>query len=340
MPKLVVLQGPKTSAEFQLDGERCTLGRDETCDISLADSKSSRNHALIVKRGDSFYLRDLSSRNGTFHNGKKLTDEVELALGDMVTVGHTLLQLVSETASPSVSASPPAPAAVRMRCPNCGAHVRGQMEQFAQPARCPRCGAQGIFMAAEGHARGDTSDFPPVAPQAEAPVVLPQGDAQHWNEGGTRGPEATDRNTPTAARAPEPTAATQAMEAIPDGRKMAVVGAVIVVALGVICFFVQRAEWKGIKAAHKMYERGEKKEAVEIYRKVIDDRSISSLSSAEEITAYARLTDYEAEFGNKDVARKLIEQALEHKPPGFSLTSEAGRALLAEVERQSREAER
>jgi predicted RNA-binding Zn-ribbon protein involved in translation (DUF1610 family) len=309
MPKLVVLQGPKTSAEFQLDGERCTLGRDETCDISLADSKSSRNHALIVKRGDSFYLRDLSSRNGTFHNGKKLTDEVELALGDMVTVGHTLLQLVSETASPSVSARPPAPAAVRMRCPNCGAHVRGQMEQFAQPARCPRCGAQGIFMAAEGHARGDTSDFPPIAPQAEAPAVAA-------------------------------TAATQALEAIPDGRKMAVVGAVIVVALGVICFFVQRAEWKGIKAAHKMYERGEKKEAVEIYRKVIDDRSISSLSSAEEITAYSRLTDYEAEFGNKDVARKLIEQALEHKPPGFSLTSEAGRTLLAEVERQSREAER
>lgn len=76
------------------DGQRfriqstCTLGRASANDIVLADPKVSRRHALIqVQKQYQFWLIDLGSSNGTFLNGHRVTQPVQLRNQDQIEVG-------------------------------------------------------------------------------------------------------------------------------------------------------------------------------------------------------------------------------------------------------------
>lgn len=59
------------------------LGRDSGCDITIPGTHLSRRHAEIAINGDSLLVRDLSSSNGTFINGKKVASG-ELYPGDQI----------------------------------------------------------------------------------------------------------------------------------------------------------------------------------------------------------------------------------------------------------------
>lgn len=59
------------------------LGRDSTCDITIPGTHLSRRHAEIAISGNKLLVRDLGSSNGTFVNGKKVTN-AELYPGDQV----------------------------------------------------------------------------------------------------------------------------------------------------------------------------------------------------------------------------------------------------------------
>ncbi|MGB1250423.1 MAG: FHA domain-containing protein [Candidatus Promineifilaceae bacterium] len=58
--------------EFELDGERLTLGRTDINEICLPDKEVSRRHAAFICQDGSWSLYDLGSSNGTFLNGLKL----------------------------------------------------------------------------------------------------------------------------------------------------------------------------------------------------------------------------------------------------------------------------
>ncbi len=62
------------------------IGRLAECEISLRDSRISRQHAQIVAEDDSYYLEDLNSRHGTFVNGKKITRH-KLSANDRIDFG-------------------------------------------------------------------------------------------------------------------------------------------------------------------------------------------------------------------------------------------------------------
>ncbi|MBI3695624.1 MAG: SpoIIE family protein phosphatase [Acidobacteria bacterium] len=49
------------------------IGRLAECELSLRDSRISRQHAQVVIEDDQYFLEDLNSRHGTFVNGKKVT---------------------------------------------------------------------------------------------------------------------------------------------------------------------------------------------------------------------------------------------------------------------------
>lgn len=68
-------------------GETATIGRGEDNDIVVPDNFVSHEHALITRYKHAFWLTDLSSTNGTFHNNRRVTDEVVLHDGDLITVG-------------------------------------------------------------------------------------------------------------------------------------------------------------------------------------------------------------------------------------------------------------
>ncbi len=50
-----------------------TIGRDEHNDICIDDGRVSRNHARVFYDNDHWWIRDLSSRNGTFLDGEPIT---------------------------------------------------------------------------------------------------------------------------------------------------------------------------------------------------------------------------------------------------------------------------
>lgn len=66
------------------------LGRDtHEAQIALSDPAVSWLHAEISRHGDTFYLRDLGSRNGTFANGELLSVPRPLQDGDRIHLGNT-----------------------------------------------------------------------------------------------------------------------------------------------------------------------------------------------------------------------------------------------------------
>jgi pSer/pThr/pTyr-binding forkhead associated (FHA) protein len=68
-------------------GETVSIGRSETNDIVVPETFVSHEHALITRYKHAFWLTDLNSNNGTFHNNRRVTDEVLLHDGDLITVG-------------------------------------------------------------------------------------------------------------------------------------------------------------------------------------------------------------------------------------------------------------
>jgi pSer/pThr/pTyr-binding forkhead associated (FHA) protein len=76
------------------DGAPLVIGRSADADLPLADPEASRRHARLALVRGVVYLADLGSSNGTFLNGKALTDEsIELRPGDDVDVGNTRITL-------------------------------------------------------------------------------------------------------------------------------------------------------------------------------------------------------------------------------------------------------
>lgn len=67
--------------EHALAGEM-RVGRTDDCEITLADPRVSRNHAVLRVEGTRVLLEDKGSANGTLVNGLRLVGSVELKNGD------------------------------------------------------------------------------------------------------------------------------------------------------------------------------------------------------------------------------------------------------------------
>ena len=83
---LIVQRGPNTGARFLLDDDEVTSGRHPDSDIFLDDVTVSRKHALFVRSGGGYLVRDAGSLNGTYVNRERI-DEAVLSTGDEVQIG-------------------------------------------------------------------------------------------------------------------------------------------------------------------------------------------------------------------------------------------------------------
>ncbi len=66
-----------------------TIGRDPSADLRIEDRFASGVHCRIHNRGNTYLLEDLGSTNGTYLNGARLSDEIELSDLDEIGIGET-----------------------------------------------------------------------------------------------------------------------------------------------------------------------------------------------------------------------------------------------------------
>ncbi|MBX3432399.1 MAG: FHA domain-containing protein [Pirellulales bacterium] len=90
MASLFVIQGRDQGSRFPLEESIHSIGRTQTNTIRLHDTEVSRNHAELIRRGDSYVLRDTGSSNGTYVNGQMVAERA-LLTGDQIQVGSSLL---------------------------------------------------------------------------------------------------------------------------------------------------------------------------------------------------------------------------------------------------------
>ncbi|MDR2115278.1 MAG: SpoIIE family protein phosphatase [Planctomycetaceae bacterium] len=69
---------------FPLNTDTARIGRYADCDICLDHNGVSREHALIIREKNGYYVEDLKSRNGTFINDKQVTGKVRLQDNDLL----------------------------------------------------------------------------------------------------------------------------------------------------------------------------------------------------------------------------------------------------------------
>ena len=101
---LIINRGRSAGKEFPVHEDEAYIGRsdadsgifpDVDLDSDDPEAKVSRRHARITRRGEQYYIDDLSSTNGTFINrGRRLLpgDRQPLNDGDEIIIGKTFLR--------------------------------------------------------------------------------------------------------------------------------------------------------------------------------------------------------------------------------------------------------
>jgi hypothetical protein len=68
---------------------RSIVGRSSEADVHLSQDDVSRQHALLWREAGSAWIVDLESSNGTFINGERCSDVVDLIDGDRISFADT-----------------------------------------------------------------------------------------------------------------------------------------------------------------------------------------------------------------------------------------------------------
>lgn len=96
--KLIVHGGKNEGAVIVVNKPQFVIGRLPECNLRIESKALSRRHAQIDVNDGSVTIKDLGSTNGTFVDGKKITEPVELKNGQMLRVGplETTVQISAE----------------------------------------------------------------------------------------------------------------------------------------------------------------------------------------------------------------------------------------------------
>jgi len=79
---------------FDLCERIIRIGRGPSCDVFLDGRSVSRRHAHLERRADRWWVIEDGSMNGTYVNGVRLDREWELAGGDRIKVGTSILKFL------------------------------------------------------------------------------------------------------------------------------------------------------------------------------------------------------------------------------------------------------
>ena len=104
MAHLTVKHANGSSDKFPVSRLRTTIGRSARADLCIPDAFASRLHAEVRQEGDSYWLVDLGSANGTRLDGAPVTTTLPLINGGEIQIGETRIEFQSD-ARPVISFS-------------------------------------------------------------------------------------------------------------------------------------------------------------------------------------------------------------------------------------------
>lgn len=92
---VMMLEEVTTHARFPVLYWENSIGRSRSCDITLPDATMSRDHAVLMRREEGWFIIDTNSKAGTFVNGTKLKPTVRARIhpGDTIAMGSSALSL-------------------------------------------------------------------------------------------------------------------------------------------------------------------------------------------------------------------------------------------------------
>lgn len=100
MANLIVRTAGGNPTTFPLTRLRTTIGRSARSDVCIPDAFASRLHAEIRQEGDSWWLHDLGSANGTKLNGTLVTGTLPIFSGNEVQIGETSIVFENDIQAP------------------------------------------------------------------------------------------------------------------------------------------------------------------------------------------------------------------------------------------------
>jgi pSer/pThr/pTyr-binding forkhead associated (FHA) protein len=97
MWKLTIEDDQASKTVVHLVRDDYSIGRAEENTVRLTERNISRRHARLTKPGERWVLFDLSSYNGCYVNGQRVSEQHEIVHGDLVQLGDYRLQVIDDT---------------------------------------------------------------------------------------------------------------------------------------------------------------------------------------------------------------------------------------------------
>ncbi|MGH9946915.1 MAG: SpoIIE family protein phosphatase, partial [Pyrinomonadaceae bacterium] len=105
MAHLVFKHSSSPMEDVPLSRLRTTIGRSARSDLCIPDAFASRLHAEVRQEGDSYWLQDLGSANGTRYNGANVKTPVPISVGGEIQIGETVMVFEDDKIVPEMHAT-------------------------------------------------------------------------------------------------------------------------------------------------------------------------------------------------------------------------------------------
>ena len=89
---LVTLFNPVTGLKIPVVFWENSIGRSRGSDIVVDDPAVSRNHCVLLRRTEGWFVKDTGSKSGTYVNGKEVVGRERILIDDVITVGNSEFQ--------------------------------------------------------------------------------------------------------------------------------------------------------------------------------------------------------------------------------------------------------
>ncbi len=85
---LVMLQDTESGVKIPVLFWENSIGRSKGSDIMLEDPAISRNHCVLLRRKEGWFITDTGSKSGTYVNGNRIHRRTQVKIDDVITMGN------------------------------------------------------------------------------------------------------------------------------------------------------------------------------------------------------------------------------------------------------------